>query len=126
MAFLNFFSVLLITYSTIFLLKCYNKLSFLQSFGVEISLFQIKWFTQRFNRFFLKCGNWHRNLVVSWFTVGAFVSCLLILPSMMLLVRTLINNLVQQCHLYTDLVELSKYSLNINSGILLKPTCLTI
>jgi hypothetical protein len=55
------------------------------------------------------------------------VSCLLILPSMMLLVRTLINNLVQQCHLFTDLVKLSnKYSLNINSGILLKPTCLTI
>ena len=96
MAFFNFFSVLLMTYSSVFLLKCYNKLNFLQRFGIEVSLFQIKWFTQQFNRFFLKCGNWHRDLIIGWFSFGAFFSCLLILPSMVLLVRTLVNTLVME------------------------------
>jgi hypothetical protein len=64
MAFVSFFTVLLMIYSFIFVLKCYNQLNFLQPLGIEISLFQVRWFTQRFNRFFLKCGNWHRNLVI--------------------------------------------------------------
>ena len=66
MAFLNFFTLVLIIYSVVFLLKCYNKLVFLDRFGIEISLFQIKWFTQRFNRFFLKCGNGYRKAIVIW------------------------------------------------------------
>jgi hypothetical protein len=95
MAFLNFFSVLLIFYSLIFVLKCYNRLGFLQRCGIEVSLFQIKWFTQRFNRLFLRCGNWHRKAIVVWFSIGAFFSVMLILPAMLLLVRTLISNMVQ-------------------------------
>jgi hypothetical protein len=58
-------------------------------------LFQIKWFTHRFNRFFLKCGNWHRKSIVVWFTIGALFCVLLILPAMLLLVRTLISNMVR-------------------------------
>ena len=94
MAFLNFFTVLIIFYTVIFVLKCYNKLLFLKHFGIEISLFQIKWFTARFNRFFLKCGNWHRKFIVVWFSIGSVFSVLLIIPSMLLLVRTFIGNLV--------------------------------
>ena len=94
MTFLGVFTVILLTYTTIFLLKSYNKLNFLQGLGVEVSLFQIKWFTPRFNRFFMKCGNWRRNLLATWYTFGALVSCLMIIPSMLLLVRTLVNTLV--------------------------------
>jgi len=94
MTIFGFFTIILLSYTTIFLLKSYNKLGFLQGLGVEVSLFQIKWFTPRFNRFFMKCGNWRRNLLTCWYTLGALVSCLLILPSMLLLVRTLVNNLV--------------------------------
>ena len=94
MTFFVFFTALFLTYTTIFLLKSYNKLNFLHGLGVEVGLFQIKWFTPRFNRFFMKCGNWRRNLLTTWYTLGALISCLLILPSMMLLVRTLVSNLV--------------------------------
>jgi hypothetical protein len=67
MAFLNVFTVVLMTYTLVYVLKCYNKLVFLERWGIEISLFQIKWFTQRYNRFFIKCGNGYRKAIVIWY-----------------------------------------------------------
>lgn len=94
MAFLSFFTVLIIFYFVIYLLKCDNKLRCLERLGLEVGLFQIKWFTQRFNRLFLRCGNGHKKLIVIWFTIGSIFSVLLILPAMLLLVRTFISNLL--------------------------------
>jgi len=63
--------------------------------GIDVGLFQIRWYTKSFNRIFLKTGRFNPNLVRPWFLVGAWVSALLLIPAMVLLVQTLVNNLMQ-------------------------------
>ena len=55
----------------------------------EVKLFQVKLYTQAFNRTFSRLGTWRPCLLNSWFSSGAVASVLLILPSLVLLVKTL-------------------------------------
>ena len=41
--------------------------------GIDVGLFQIRWYTKSFNRIFLKTGRFNPNLVRPWFLVGAWV-----------------------------------------------------
>ena len=63
--------------------------------GIDVRLFQVRWYTKSFNRVFLKIGRFKPNLLRLWFFVGAWVSALLLIPAMVLLVQTLVSNLVQ-------------------------------
>jgi len=63
--------------------------------GIDVRLFQVRWYTKSFNRVFVKMGRFKPNLLRLWFLVGAWVSALLLIPAMVLLVQTLVNNLVQ-------------------------------
>ncbi len=55
---------------------------------------QLKWTTQRLNRIFSRIGTWRPRLLKAWFSLGAVVSILLVLPSMVLLVKTLFGALL--------------------------------
>jgi len=61
----------------------------LRSLGLEVSLFQVKWSTPRYNSTFQWLSQIHPRLVRAWYTVGALVSSLMILPSMLLLLHSL-------------------------------------
>lgn len=63
--------------------------------GIDVRLFQVRWYTKSFNRVFVKMGRFKPNLLRLWFLVGAWVSALLLIPAMVFLVQTLVNNLVQ-------------------------------
>ena len=45
--------------------------------GLEIHVFQIRWFTTSFNRFIQKCGSWRPKFLDTWFSLG--VRCGLVL-----------------------------------------------
>lgn len=66
----------------------------LRSLGLEISLFQVKWSTPRYNSTFQWMSQIHPALVRVWYSVGALVSTLLILPSILLLMHSLHQHLV--------------------------------
>jgi len=66
----------------------------LRSLGLDVNLFQIRWSTSRYNSTFHWFAQIHPSLVRMWYTVGAVVSSLMILPSMILLVHTLQDHLI--------------------------------
>ena len=59
--------------------------------GLEVKLFQLKYYTTSFNRPFSRLGTWKPGLLDRWFTAGAVISALLLIPSLVLLVKTLIG-----------------------------------
>ncbi len=66
--------------------------SFLHSSGLDPPRpMQLRWSTHRLNRTFTRLGAWRPRLVRAWFSVGAVATLLLVFPSMVLLVRTLLN-----------------------------------
>ena len=66
----------------------------LRSLGLDVSLFQVRWSTPRYNSTFHWFAQVHPRLVRMWYTIGAVVSSLLILPSMILLIHTLQHHLI--------------------------------
>ena len=70
--------------------KSYSYVMFLHRAGFELKLFQIKWTTQSLNRLFTRLGTWRPAVMGVWFSVGAYLSSLLLVPAMVLLVRTLV------------------------------------
>uniref|UniRef100_A0A0K2TFV5 Membrane-bound transcription factor site-2 protease n=1 Tax=Lepeophtheirus salmonis TaxID=72036 RepID=A0A0K2TFV5_LEPSM len=92
----------LFTYLTIFYLLLYvmhiiirQRISSyetaLQSIGLELKLFQFRWYGEgKFYRLIYRLGNWRP--IKTWFVIGAYVSALLVIPSMVLLVKTLIES----------------------------------
>jgi S2P endopeptidase len=66
----------------------------LSRLGVEIKLFQVRWYTTGLNRLFTRIGSIRPNFWNLWFSLGAWVSALLIVPAMFLLVQTLVTNLI--------------------------------
>ena len=61
----------------------------LRSLGLEISMLQIRWSTIRYNNVLYKLSQYQPRLTSIWFSVGAVASCLLIIPSMVLLTYSL-------------------------------------
>ena len=78
-----------------FLLECRVTSAFYAKFlsknGFSINLFQLKWYTVRCNRLFVKLSNWRPKFWKSWFNVGVFASLLGQLFSIVLLIYTLID-----------------------------------
>ena len=78
-----------------FLLECrftsplYAK--FLSKNGLSINLFQIKWYTVKCNRLFIKLSNWRPNFLRHWFNAGILLCLLGQLLSVILLIYTLID-----------------------------------
>lgn len=76
------------------LLKNYRKYSrkykeFLENNGVSLSLFQVRWYTTRFNRSFFRFGQIQPYLLHLWFSIGVLVGALLMVTSVVILSLTL-------------------------------------
>eukprot|EP00096_Caligus_rogercresseyi_P011086 TRINITY_DN4261_c0_g2_i1.p1 TRINITY_DN4261_c0_g2~~TRINITY_DN4261_c0_g2_i1.p1 ORF type:complete len:481 (-),score=127.64 TRINITY_DN4261_c0_g2_i1:5-1447(-) len=64
----------------------------LTELGLEVRPFQLRWYGEgRLARLIIKMGNWRH--VRLWFVTGAYVSALLVIPSMVLLVKTLVETI---------------------------------
>lgn len=57
----------------------YPYLYFLHNTGLQVQVFQLRWFTTSFNRFILKCGSWKPKILDLWFSLGT-TCCLVLLP----------------------------------------------
>ncbi|CAB4054669.1 Dynactin subunit 5 [Lepeophtheirus salmonis] len=70
----------------------YTKSYYSHFTGVdELPLFQFRWYGEgKFYRLIYRLGNWRP--IKTWFVIGAYVSALLVIPSMVLLVKTLIES----------------------------------
>ncbi len=72
--------------------RCYNQ--FLRQSGLELGPFLLRWRTQRFNRLLWLAGTKWPALVRAWFSVGAVISTLIIVPSMLLLLKLLLAHVL--------------------------------
>ncbi|KAK8738431.1 hypothetical protein OTU49_003873 [Cherax quadricarinatus] len=77
-----------------FLKSCMNVpyIYFLENVGITIKPLQLHWFTTAFNRSVTKWALWRPKFFKIWFTVGVIVVGLLLLPSIFLLISTLVNH----------------------------------
>ncbi|CAL4173066.1 unnamed protein product, partial [Meganyctiphanes norvegica] len=76
-----------------YLKSCMNVpyLSFLENTGFSIRPLQLQWFTAAFNRPITKWALWRPRFFKIWFSIGAVVVCVLLIPSILLLLMGLIN-----------------------------------
>lgn len=72
----------------------YPYLMFLQRNGIELKPFRFSFFTKGLNRSFARIARWKPRFSDLWFTIGAYATALLVIPSMILLVKTLIDAVV--------------------------------
>jgi len=95
---LMFLSLVGLVYSIVYLLDTLLRshpstslwyLIKLRSLGLDVSLFQVKWSTARYNSTFQRLSQIHPRLVRVWYSLGAVFSSLLILPSVLLLLHSL-------------------------------------
>lgn len=95
-----FLSVLLGGWSIIYLIHTfllsyshtsalYAKL--LHKSGVSMNVLQIKWYTVKLNRYFIRIASWKPHFWRSWFNIGVFIGLFGQIISMLLLVYTLID-----------------------------------
>lgn len=77
-------------------LRHWTPLRYLQALhflGLQISPLQLRFMTERFNRGITRFGSQCPGLLRAWFCLGSLVSTLLILPSIYLLLKTLVEQL---------------------------------
>ena len=78
-----------------FLIECkftsalYAKL--LSKNGISINILQLKWYTVRCNRLFIKISNWKPNFFKIWFNLGVIIGLVGQFGSILLLMYTLID-----------------------------------
>lgn len=78
-----------------FLIECkftsalYAKL--LSKNGISINILQLKWYTVRCNRLFIKISNWKPNFFKIWFNLGVIIGLIGQFGSILLLMYTLID-----------------------------------
>ncbi|KAK2550231.1 Membrane-bound transcription factor site-2 protease [Acropora cervicornis] len=82
------------------LLKNYRKYSiryrdFLENNGVTLSICQVRWYTTRFNRSFVKFVQVQPYMLHLWFSFGVFVGALLMISSIVILCLTLYKAFTQ-------------------------------
>ncbi|XP_050391214.2 membrane-bound transcription factor site-2 protease isoform X2 [Patella vulgata] len=92
-------------WSTLYLLDAFlktkkpwsrNYLSFLEKTGLSVSICQCRWYSNFFNRTFLRIGQWKPNILRLWFTVGAFFGLVAMLMSVAILTLLIVNTFRQQ------------------------------
>lgn len=76
-----------------FLKSCINVpyLYFLENIGLTVKPLQLLWFTTAFNRSVTKWALWKPRFFRVWFTIGAVLVSLLLLPSIFLLLSCLVS-----------------------------------
>lgn len=62
---------------------------FLENNGISLSICQVRWYTTRYNRSFVRFGQIHPYLLHVWFSVGVLVGVLLMVASVVILCLTL-------------------------------------
>ena len=78
-----------------FLIECkftsalYAKL--LSKNGISINILQLKWYTVRCNRLFIKISNWKPNFFKIWFNLGVVIGLVGQFGSILLLMYTLVD-----------------------------------
>ncbi len=80
-------NIILLTYSRTSL----HWAKFLHINGLSISFFQIKWYTVRFNRLFVRIANYKPSFWKIWFNMGIVVSLIGQVVAVLLLVTTLVD-----------------------------------
>ena len=100
MAFFYAFSVLLIFWTILYVLNTFliecsltsaRYARFLSQNGLSINLFQIKWYTVRCNRLFIKLSSWRPKFLMWWFNAGVLFGIVGQVASLFLLSYTLID-----------------------------------
>ncbi|PSN52903.1 hypothetical protein C0J52_02976 [Blattella germanica] len=66
----------------------YPYLYFLHNTGLQVQVFQLRWFTTAFNRFIQKCGSWRPRFLDMWFSVGANCSLVLLPVAVFSVIKT--------------------------------------
>jgi hypothetical protein len=100
MGFFYVFSVILIFWTILYLvntllIECsftsarYAK--FLSKNGLSINLFQIKWYTVKCNRLFIRMSSWKPKFLMWWFNLGVLFGVVGQVASIFLLIYTLIG-----------------------------------
>lgn len=82
------------------ILQNYRKYSiryrdFLENNGVTLSICQVRWYTTRFNRSFVKFVQVQPYMLHLWFSFGVFVGALLMISSVVILCLTLYKAFTQ-------------------------------
>lgn len=94
-------SVLLIFWSSIYLINTFLLefpltsalyAKFLSKNGLSINLFQLKWYTVRCNRLFIKISNFKPNFLKIWFNLGVIIGIIGQIGSVFLLCYTLFDS----------------------------------
>lgn len=124
-----FLSFLGIVYSLLYLIdtlmRSHSSTSFkyllkMRRLGLEVSLFQVKWFTSKYNSTFQQIAFINPRLTNIWFKVGGVVSTLLIVPSIVLLCYSIHQQVVPQAN---STVSVSKAVLQpVVPGVNLPPS----
>ena len=90
--------IIAIFYSLLYVLDTLLKSSYtlpylttLRNLGLDLRLFQVKWTTEKFNRFLTRCGRCRPRLLQAWFTAGSVTASLLLLPSLLFLCHSLLS-----------------------------------
>ena len=100
MGFFYAFSVILIFWTILYILNTFliecsltsaRYAKFLSKQGLSITLFQIKWYTVKCNRLFIKMSSWKPKFLMWWFNFGVLFGILGQLGSIFLLSYTLID-----------------------------------
>lgn len=67
----------------------YPYIRFLKKTGLNIGLIKIKWFTTAFNSTLLHLSTFQSKFLLKWFSLGVFVTLLLIPLSIVLLIMSI-------------------------------------
>lgn len=68
-------------------------LDFIHKTGLSVYVCQIRWYSTCLNRQFLRFGQWRKNFLKVWFTIGVVISLMFMIISIGLLTLMIINTL---------------------------------
>ena len=94
----SFWFIIYIVHS--FLLECsftsalYAKI--LSKNNISINIFQIKWYTVRCNRLFIRISNWRPIFLKTWFNIGVFFCLIGQILSLAILMYTLYDSIIDK------------------------------
>lgn len=95
---ISFWFVIYIVHS--FLLECtltsatYAKI--LSQNNMSINIFQLKWYTVKCNRLFIRLSNWRPNFLKAWFNIGVICGLIGQILSVFVLMYTLYDSVAKK------------------------------